>query len=396
MTAILSLSRNRFGPAAPEGPPADDKLRAYHRLKLDLAAQIRSLREAVRMQGDEARINRCEAIMVKLAEDRFTLAVVGQFKRGKSSLMNGIIGRELLPVGVLPLTSAITVLRYGPSERLLIQRRHWTILEEKAAGTACRLRHRKRESGQPPAGERGLSELPNSFLRRGLEFVDTPGIGSSIEANTATTYGFLPQCDAVLLVTSADAPLNRVELEFLCDVHRHAAKMFIVLNKVDLLEEAERTDVFEFVRATLREQAGITAPRIFPVSALQGLTAKQRGDDALFARCGLAELESALAEFLTHQKAAVFLAWDFLSPRPSPCCGPRKWRTRSAGVPGKHHHRSGPSRRRSWIMDSERTGRRREEILERVRAQFLQNVRAAAARAIDPFLKARKDDCRDF
>lgn len=389
MTAILSLSRNRFGPAAPEGPPADDKLRAYHRLKLDLAAQIRSLREAVRMQGDERRINRCEAIMVKLAEDRFTLAVVGQFKRGKSSLMNGIIGRELLPVGVLPLTSAITVLRYGPSERLLIQRRHWTILEEKPLE---RLADYVTERGNPGNRQQvsaAYLELPNSFLRRGLEFVDTPGIGSSIEANTATTYGFLPQCDAVLLVTSADAPLNRVELEFLCDVHRHAAKMFIVLNKVDLLEEAERTDVLEFVRATLREQAGITAPRIFPVSALQGLTAKQRGDDALFARCGLAELESALAEFLTHQKAAVFLASILAKTEPLLRAAQMEdeigWRARQAPSSIR------PEQAEKLDHEFQRLAAAREEILERVRAQFLQNVRAAAARAIDPFLKARKD-----
>jgi hypothetical protein len=64
-----------------------------------------------------------ENLMVKLAEDRFVLAVLEQFKRGKSSLMNSIIARELLPTGVLPLTSAITVLKYGPEERLIVNRK---------------------------------------------------------------------------------------------------------------------------------------------------------------------------------------------------------------------------------------------------------------------------------
>jgi hypothetical protein len=61
--------------------------------------------------------------MAKLAEDRFSIAVLGQFKRGKSSLLNAIIGSNLLPTGILPLTSVITIVRFGSRERLVIQRR---------------------------------------------------------------------------------------------------------------------------------------------------------------------------------------------------------------------------------------------------------------------------------
>ena len=98
-----------------ESAPSDpEPLRRYTKTKLALAAQLRVLCEALKQSGDETRFKQGEELMAKLAEDRFTLAVVGQFKRGKSSLMNAVIGRELLPVGVLPLTSAITILRYGP------------------------------------------------------------------------------------------------------------------------------------------------------------------------------------------------------------------------------------------------------------------------------------------
>ena len=99
------------GGGLPPPPGGNDEgaghgLRDYHAAKLALAAQLRLLREMLHKRGDERSQRQCEDLLRKLAEDRFTLAVLGQFKRGKSSLLNALVGRELLPVGVLPLTSA--------------------------------------------------------------------------------------------------------------------------------------------------------------------------------------------------------------------------------------------------------------------------------------------------
>ena len=91
-----------------------EDLRSYAQTKLSLADLLRTIRHALKALGREDAENQFEELMVNLAEDRFILAVLGQFKRGKSSLMNAIIGHEILPTGVLPLTSAITVLKYGP------------------------------------------------------------------------------------------------------------------------------------------------------------------------------------------------------------------------------------------------------------------------------------------
>jgi hypothetical protein len=105
-----------------ETAPDAEQLQSYSRLKLSLASQLRVLRGVLKQRGHERRERQCAELQVKLAEDRFTLAVVGQFKRGKGSLLNAVIGCEVLPTGVLPLTSAITVLKFGPQERLVIER----------------------------------------------------------------------------------------------------------------------------------------------------------------------------------------------------------------------------------------------------------------------------------
>ena len=103
----------------------------YTRAKQTIAYEIRTLADFLRKRLGDREAEECRQLMVKLAEDRFALAVVGQFKRGKSSLMNAIIGRDILPTGVLPLTSAITVLKYGPREKLTIFSRWGFLLHRK-------------------------------------------------------------------------------------------------------------------------------------------------------------------------------------------------------------------------------------------------------------------------
>jgi predicted GTPase len=82
-------------------------LRDYENAKFDLAGMLRALSEAAKDKGDTTG-EKIRDLFVRLAEDRFNLAVVGRFGRGKSSLMNALIGVERLPTGILPLTSVIT------------------------------------------------------------------------------------------------------------------------------------------------------------------------------------------------------------------------------------------------------------------------------------------------
>jgi GTP-binding protein EngB required for normal cell division len=288
-------------------------LRSYHAAKLALAAQLRLLREALKMRGDERGQRRCEDLLLKLAEDRFTLAVLGQFKRGKSSLLTALVGRELLPVGVLPLTSAITVVRFGARERLLVERwsgsneRDRTYTTEEPIGRLADFVTERGNPGNCLRVKAATLETPTPFLRRGVEFVDTPGVGSAIEANTATTRGFLPSCDAALFVTSAEAPLSETELMFLGEIRQHVRKLFFVVNKTDLLAPAEQAAVVGFTARILREQTGAKEVRVFPLSSRLGLQGARQSDAGLLRQSGLPALQAALAEFLAGERTQTFL-----------------------------------------------------------------------------------------
>ena len=287
-----------------------ETLRSFTKAKLSVVAQLRILREALKQRCSQSRFQACEELMDKLAEDRFTLAVLGQFKRGKSSLINAIMGRDLLPVGVLPLTSAVTVLRFGPKERLLIERKDISFIFAEEVPVS-RLADYVTEKGNPSNRKQlktATLELPLPFLRRGLEFVDTPGVGSAIEANTATTYSFLPQCDAVIFVTSVETPFTRVELEFLHDIRQHVQKIFFVVNKTDLLSVGEREEALEFITRSIRDHMQAAEVKVFPVSSRLGLAARLADDNAAYTANGIKALQDALAQFLSGEKARVFLS----------------------------------------------------------------------------------------
>ena len=248
-----------------------------------------------------------QELLVKLAQDRFNLVVVGQFKRGKSSLMNAIIGRDLLPTGYLPLTSAITSLCYGPKDRAMLKFKGW-MLEDEIPLTE--LREYITEEGNP-GNVKGLLyaqiEIPSAFLRRGLYFIDTPGIGSSRHENTQTTYDFLPEADALIFVTSVEGPLTETEEQFLRDIQKYQRKLFVVVNKIDLLGVDELDEVIHYIRREIVKVSGASFLRLFPLSAKQGIQAKLIKDEVMLASSGLKEFEVALEQFLAEQKEQSFL-----------------------------------------------------------------------------------------
>ena len=217
-----------IAPSGSADQPDWRDLRTYTRAKQAIAGVVRRLDAHFRGSGDELRATACHELMVKLAEDRFTLAVLGQFNRGKSSLMNAIMGRQILPTGVLPLTSAVTVLKFASCERLVVERRGWSFPETAPLSDLAGYVTQQGNPGNQKQVKRVCVELPLPFLRRGLEFVDTPGVGSAVDANTATTMDFLPQCDAALFVTSVDTPLTTAETELLSRLRQYVRKIIFV------------------------------------------------------------------------------------------------------------------------------------------------------------------------
>jgi GTPase SAR1 family protein len=283
------------------------ELQAYRDRRLELGDMIRAALYMARSSGDEEVEQRARELLARLAADQFQLAVVGQFSRGKTTLMNALLGGAYLPMGALPMTSVITRVRYGSQPRAMVRRRASDLAVEVPLGdVAAFVAASSAERAELQVTSVGV-EVPAEILRLGFEFVDTPGVGSAIAANTAATRKFLPQADAVMFVTGFDSPLTEAEVSFLADAARHAGKLFLVLNKRDLVTDREAGEVTEFVRCRLWEDLGMGQPRLFGLSALEALEARTTGDRERLFGSGLAPLYAALAGFLATGKTRLLL-----------------------------------------------------------------------------------------
>jgi len=147
----------------------------------------------------------------RIAEGRFFVACVGQFKRGKSTLLNALIGEPILPSGVIPVTAVPTILRFGERRRARVRLRSggWADIGvgdiEEYVSEARNPENRKEVAALEVF-------VPSLLLREGMCFVDTPGLGSVFAGNTAATHAFLPHIDAAIVVIGTDPPIAGDEL----------------------------------------------------------------------------------------------------------------------------------------------------------------------------------------
>lgn len=255
--------------------------------------------------GKSALHDKLLTLQQKLSSNRFHLAVLGQMKRGKSSFINALLGAEVLPTGVLPVTAAITEIKYGASPEA-------TILYSTGQSENIRITQLAdyiTEAGKPRNEKQvGAVEVryPSHFLKANIVLIDTPGIGSTHAHNTRTTEGYLEKVDAAIVVLSVDPPITQVESDFLERIKDDIPKFFFVLNKIDLATPAEISSISRFLLDELENRLQFELPELFPLSARQAFTSKQYAEDISSAN-GLKEFEERLLRFLSKEKERVLI-----------------------------------------------------------------------------------------
>jgi hypothetical protein len=232
------------------------------------------------------------ALLDRLDAARLRVLVAGEAKRGKSTLINALLGRAVLPAGVTPLTAVATTVRYGddPRAEVLFLDGH----EEKQPLTA--LTDLVTERGNPRNRRRiaGVTVyLPAPVLAGGVELVDTPGTGSVYEWDTEAAHEALGSMDAAVFVLSADPPVSASERDLLGTVAGLSVTTFAVLNKADHLDGPGLAEAAEFTRRVLRESGH--AGQVYPMSARAALG----GHDA-----GFTEFEADFTAYLSSRRKA--------------------------------------------------------------------------------------------
>lgn len=181
------------------------------------------------------------------------VAILGQFKAGKSSFINNLIGKDVLPVGVIPVTTVITRLRYGPKEKAIV-----TYFDDKTSEVELGEVEEYISELKNQANKKNVEvvdiELPSLEPYRGLRFVDTPGLGSVFRYNTEMSEDWLPEVGCAIVTISSDRPLSENDLDLIQELMDYTPRVVLLLSKVDLLSEEQQHQVVRFFKDTLRRE----------------------------------------------------------------------------------------------------------------------------------------------
>jgi tRNA U34 5-carboxymethylaminomethyl modifying GTPase MnmE/TrmE len=241
----------------------------------------------------------------KLVENRFNVVVLGEFKRGKTTFVNALLGAEMLPAAVVPLTSIVTAVTYGEQVRARIE--FLDGREEDVSPFDLARYATERDNPTNQLGvRRAMLSYPSEDLRDGVFLIDTPGVGSVYRHNTEAARQFLPESDAAIFLTSADPPISDAERGFLEEARGEAERMFFVLNKVDYLSGLDREEAVEFTHGVIADAVGHDFV-LYPISARRALLAKVVGDQDELEASGFPAFERDFRAFLLREKGRTIL-----------------------------------------------------------------------------------------
>jgi hypothetical protein len=243
-------------------PPAETSA------SVDGASRLLRLGRLAQELGAEPVAGEAHELAARVSEGRFYVACIGQFKRGKSTLLNALVGYPVVPTGFVPVTAVPTVIRFGDKlhARIRIRDGSWRDV------AMSDLKEYITEELNPE-NEKALDGaevfVPSPLLSSGMCFVDTPGLGSVFTGNTATTQAFIPHIDAALVVVGADPPIAGEELALVESIGTQVQDLILVINKADRTSDPERAAAAKFTREILEKRLHRSMGEVFEVSAAE-------------------------------------------------------------------------------------------------------------------------------
>lgn len=210
----------------------------------------------------------CKLLVDKLSNSNMTISVIGQFKRGKSTLSNCILGKNYMPVGIVPITSAVTKVVYGrQSAEVCFENGEVRPVEIDDLSAYIS----EQENAQNKLGVKEVViHSESDFLKNGITYVDTPGVGSFHKNNTEVAYDYMKESDAVIFLLSVDSPINQIEIDFLQSTKEYAGKFYFAVNKIDTVSAGDLEAYTGYCAGLLSEIMETSAIKLMPVSAKTG------------------------------------------------------------------------------------------------------------------------------
>ncbi len=295
----------------------------------DLTESLEQLREYAASLNLENTARSIGDIIEKSAGDHFEVAIVGEFKRGKSTLINALLGQEVLPADVLPATATLNRVTYSKDPYVVVEYKDGT--SEKVdinhlADYVTKLSYESEKKAETV--KEATVYYDTDFCKNHVDIIDTPGLNDD-EQMTNVTMSILPEIDAAVFVISANSPFSQFEKEFLenkmltSDLGRiiFAVNCFGTFSKEDedrIVETVEKricSYVMDKAKKVMGENSKefavykrkIGKPKVIGVYAKKALIAKENKDEQMLIESNFPTFESVLETMLTKERGSITL-----------------------------------------------------------------------------------------
>ncbi|MGM0843687.1 MAG: dynamin family protein [Bacillota bacterium] len=234
-----------------------------------------------------------------IEQDYYTIMVVGEFKHGKSTFVNALLGQDIMPRDVTPTTATINAVFQGDQEVHIVKANGEV---EKHAADFDILNNYTAASDFNPDEIKYIKLFLNSpLLQERMVLIDTPGVNDLSEQRAEVTHSFLPRADVVIFMSSLTAALKKSEQKFIEERLKKIGmdRVIFALNFMDRIDEDELDEVIDFAERRIQGMAGQMESGIFPISAKEALQGKLTGDTELLEYSGLKEIEAEVLKRLS-------------------------------------------------------------------------------------------------
>ncbi len=302
----------------------------YKQMVMDLSTDLTTLQNYSLKLKLDGNVESIEKALKKLKEEHFDIAIIGEFKRGKSTLINALLGKSVLPMDVLPTTATLNRITYDIEKYVHIKfkdERQEKVDIDQLNSYVTKLTDESEQMSKTVA--EAIVHYPVGFCKNNIDIIDTPGLNDD-ENMTAVTMSIVPQIDAALMVIMAQSPFSESEREFLESkiITSDLGRVMFVVTGIDLLDEDDVDRVLNNISTRIEQHVLKKAAKtfgeeseefkvykrklgkikVYGLSAKQALKAKIKDDNELLERSCFPTFEKELERFLTEDRGAIMLS----------------------------------------------------------------------------------------
>lgn len=307
-----------------------DNYVSYQRMVSDVnisLSQIHAICEELKL---DERTRTLKGVSEKMKNRKFSVGIMGEFKRGKSTVINALLGQEIVPADIVPCTATLNYVRWNIEPQAKVRfkdGREKDVPVQELSSYVTKLT--KEYEKVSDTVDKVVVYYPCSFCENGVEIVDTPGLNDD-DRMTEIAENVIPNLDAIIMVLVHDAPFSMSEASFVRTkiMTSDLSRLIFVVNKMDTVrKKSDRQRILNEIRKKIQETVldncasiygkdsreyqsafeKIGSIRVYGISALDALEGKMNHDSDMLEKSGMPEFEAELSRILTEERGLLQL-----------------------------------------------------------------------------------------